>query len=70
METLVLEVDPGNIAMFKAIVESYDNLLTLRTEDPIHHHLKMWFDCAVSDDVETLLEALRKQFPIRVLRRS
>jgi len=34
MCTLVFELPPREIVNFKAIIESYDNLATLRTEDP------------------------------------
>ena len=70
MQSLVLEVEPTNIAMLKAVVESYDNLVTLRTEDPIRHRLRMWFDPALAADVEALLDSLRQSFPVRVLSRA
>ena len=70
MQSIVLVVEPANIAMLKAVVESYDNLVTLRTEDPIHHHLKMWFDPGSAADVEALLNSLRHSFPVRVLSRA
>jgi hypothetical protein len=41
--SMVLEVRPEHIAMLKAVLESYDNLATIRTADPMRHHLKLWF---------------------------
>jgi len=64
----VLEVAPANIAFFKAVIESYDNLATLRTEDPARHHLKLWFDSALEGDVNELIAALSRRLSIRVVR--
>ena len=36
-QSVLLAIEPAAIARFKAIVESYDNLATMRTEDPRHH---------------------------------
>ena len=36
--SMVLEVRPEHIAMLKAVIESYDNLATIRTADPVRHH--------------------------------
>ena len=58
---------PERIALFKAIIESYDNLATLRTEDPQHHHLKLFFSPETSTEVETLLASLLADFAIRRL---
>ena len=58
---------PERIALFKAIIESYDNLATLRTEDPRHHHLKLFFSPETSIEVETLLASLQADFAIRRL---
>jgi Domain of unknown function (DUF4911) len=52
------------MALFKAIVESYDNLATLRTEDPRRHLLKLSFSADQTDDLERLLAALSGQFAI------
>jgi Domain of unknown function (DUF4911) len=63
--SIVIAIAPERIASFKAIVESYDNLATLRTEDPRHHHLKLYFAPDRAADVERLLGALADQFGIR-----
>jgi len=42
-QTIRFAIEPAKIALFKAIVESYDNLATLRTDDPKQHHLKLYF---------------------------
>ncbi|MGO9606315.1 MAG: DUF4911 domain-containing protein [Candidatus Binataceae bacterium] len=67
LESIVFSIPPERIAEFKAIIESYDNLATLRTEDPRRHHLKLYFAADQKDEVERLLEALRDRFEIRRL---
>jgi hypothetical protein len=58
MATISLFMPPAHIALFKAIVESYDNLATLRTDDPRIHRLKLSFAPTAAADVEELLEAV------------
>jgi uncharacterized protein DUF4911 len=67
LKSIVLAVAPEDIALFKAIVESYDNLATLRTEDPRQHHLKLWFDPALEGEVNRLLESLAATISMRTL---
>jgi Domain of unknown function (DUF4911) len=67
MSTITLAMPPQRIALFKAIVESYDNLATLRTEDPRQHHLKLYFAPETSPDVAALLDSLQLDFAIRRL---
>jgi len=64
MGTITLTMPPERIALFKAIVESYDNLATLRTEDPRQHHLKLFFAPEASSEVEELLNSLQADFAI------
>lgn len=64
MKTISLWLPPRRIALFKAIIESYDNLATLRTEDPEQHGLRLFFAPEASGDVEALLEALKREFEI------
>lgn len=64
-ESIVIAIPPARIAAFKAIVESYDNLATLRTEDPRRHHLKLYFASAQKETVHQLVESLRARFEIR-----
>ena len=59
---------PERIALFKAIVESYDNLATLRTEDPRQHYLRLYFAPEMAAEVESLLESLQSAFAIRRLK--
>jgi len=68
MRTMVLAVAPADIAFFKAVVESYDNLATLRTEDPVRHHLKLWFDAALEADINELIAALSRQLSIQIIK--
>jgi hypothetical protein len=64
-ESIVIAIPPARIAEFKAIIESYDNLATLRTEDPRRHHLKLYFASEQKDTVTRLIESLRERFEIR-----
>jgi hypothetical protein len=66
-QSIVIAIPPARIAEFKAIVESYDNLATLRTEDPRRHHLKLYFAASQKDTVEALLESLHERFDIRFI---
>jgi hypothetical protein len=67
MRTITLAMPPERIALFKAIIESYDNLATLRTEDPRQHHLKLFFSPETSIQVEALLASLQADLGIRRL---
>ena len=63
-QSRLLTIEPAGIARFKAIVESYDNLATLRTEDPQRHHLRLYFDAASANDIDALLDSLAEEFSI------
>jgi hypothetical protein len=65
--SIVLEVQPEHIAMLKAVIESYDNLVTLRTADPVRHHLKLWFSPEHLADVEAILAEMAPACPMRRL---
>ena len=65
LKTIRFAIEPAKIALFKAIVESYDNLATLRTEDPKLHHLMLYFSADMESDVRGLLDSLRERFSIR-----
>jgi hypothetical protein len=67
MSTITLAMAPERIALFKAIIESYDNLATLRTEDPRRHYLKLYFAPETSAEIEDLLASLQMEFAIRML---
>jgi Domain of unknown function (DUF4911) len=67
MSAITLAVPPERIALFKAIVESYDHLATLRTENPQQHYLKLYFAPETSAEVEALLKSLEADFAIRRL---
>jgi len=64
-QSVLLAIPPTGIARFKAIVESYDNLATMRTEDPRHHYLRLYFDAASTAEVDALLDSLSAAFSIR-----
>jgi hypothetical protein len=64
MSSVVLSIPPKQIALFKAIIESYDNLATLRTEDPINHHLRLYYTPESAEEVDNLLNSLQPQFTL------
>ncbi len=64
LATITFAIPPEKIALFKAIVESYDNLATLRTEDPRRHHLKLYFSAESEAQVRALLDSMRERFEI------
>jgi hypothetical protein len=63
--SMILEVQPEHIAMLKAVLESYDNLVTLRTADPVRHHLKLWFSPEHQADIDAVLAELASTCPMR-----
>jgi Domain of unknown function (DUF4911) len=65
MATVLIWMPPERIALFKALIESYDNLATLRTEDPAQHHLRLYFAPESAADFHALIDALAAQFSIR-----
>lgn len=67
LATITFAIAPEKIALFKAIVESYDNLATLRTEDPRQHYLKLYFAAEMEAQVRALLDSMRERFAIREL---
>jgi hypothetical protein len=67
MATILIWMPPEKIALFKSLIESYDNLATLRTEDPTRHHLRLYFAPESAADFHALIDALTAQFSIRRL---
>ena len=65
IDSMLIAIAPEQIVLFKSIVESYDNIATLRTEDPIQHHLRIYFSADSREEIEALLESLAAQFSIR-----
>ena len=64
---MLIAIPPEQIVLFKSIVESYDNLATLRTEDPVRHHLRIYFSEDSRDEVEAMMTSLAEQFSIERL---
>jgi Domain of unknown function (DUF4911) len=64
IDSMLIAIPPEQIVLFKSIVESYDNLATLRTEDPVRHHLRIYFSADSRDEVEAMMASLGKQFEI------
>jgi len=68
LRSMALAIAPADIAYFKAVIESYDNLATLRTEDPERHHLRLWFAPESEDDINELLASLASKLSIQILK--
>ncbi|MGA6970342.1 MAG: DUF4911 domain-containing protein [Candidatus Binatus sp.] len=64
IDSVLIAMPPEQIVLFKSIVESYDNLATLRTEDPVKHHLRIYFSADSRDEVEAMMTSLAQQFAI------
>jgi len=64
-QSVLFAIAPAGLARFKAIIESYDNLATMRTEDPRHHYVRLYFDAGSAADVSALLDSLSAEFSIR-----
>jgi hypothetical protein len=63
--SMLIAIPPEQIVLFKSIVESYDNLATLRTEDPARHHLRIYFSADSREEVEAMMASLAMQFEIQ-----
>ena len=61
---MLIVMPPEQIVLFKSIVESYDNLATLRTEDPTRHYLRIYFSADSREEVEAMMASLATQFTI------
>jgi hypothetical protein len=66
--SMLIAIPPEQIVLFKSIVESYDNIATLRTEDPVRHHLRIYFSADSRDEVEAMMDSLGAQFEIERIR--
>jgi len=67
IDSMLIAIAPEQIVLFKSIVESYDNIATLRTEDPQLHHMRIYFSADSRDEVNALLTSLEARFSIRRL---
>ena len=64
IDSILIAMPPGQIVLFKSIVESYDNIATLRTEDPVRHHLRIYFSSETRGEIEAMMASLAAQFEI------
>ncbi len=67
IDSFLIAILPAEIVLFKSIFESYDNIATLRTEDPQLHHMRIYFSADSRDEVNALLTSLEARFSIRRL---
>ncbi len=67
IDSILIAIPPGHIVLFKSIVESYDNIATLRTEDPARHHLRIYFSADSREEIEAMMASLAAQFEIQRL---
>ena len=63
-DSILIAIPPAQVVFFKSIVESYDNLTTIRTEDPRQSLMRLYFSPDSRDDVEAMLTALSRTFSI------
>jgi hypothetical protein len=68
--SMLIAIPREQIVLFKSIVESYDNIATLRTEDPVRHHLRIYFSADSRDEVEAMMTSLAAQFDLQRLAES
>ena len=64
MASLLLGIPPRHIALFKSLIESYDNLVTIRTEDPHNHRMRLYYAPESAAEVEELIDALTGEFSL------
>jgi hypothetical protein len=64
IDSILIAIRPEQIALFKSIVESYDNLATLRTEDPVRHRMRIYFSADSRDEIEAMMASFAGQFEI------
>lgn len=64
-QSVLLAIERGEIARLKAIVESYDNLATVRTDDPRHHYVRLYFGGDSAAEVDALIDALGAVMSVR-----
>ena len=65
--SLLVSVRREQIVVFKSIVESHDNLATLRTEDSHRNILRIYFAPELEDEVEAMLAGLPKELELTKL---
>ncbi len=65
--SFLVSVRREQIVVFKSIVESHDNLATLRTEDAHRNILRIYFAPELEDDVEAMLAGLPEQLELTKL---
>ncbi|HUY18985.1 MAG TPA: DUF4911 domain-containing protein [Candidatus Binataceae bacterium] len=65
MGAVMVWIEPRKTMLFKAIIESYDNLATLRTEDPARHHLRLCYGIESEAEVMELLAGMADEFSLR-----
>jgi hypothetical protein len=64
-KSIAVTVPRALIVVFKSIVESHDNLATLRTEDRRRNILKIYFAAELEEDVEAMLAGLAKEMEVK-----
>ena len=59
-----------DIAYFKFIIESYEGLAILRTQDPHEAVVELMVAPGWEEDVDEILEGIRKEIPLEFLNGS
>ncbi len=66
-ESMLVAVERSQIVSFKSIIESYDNLATLRTEDSRKNLLRLYFSPESRKEIDALLRLLIEKYSISVV---
>ena len=65
--SLYLRLRRKDIAYFKFIIESYEGMAVVRTQDPSEAVVELMVAPGWEEDVEEVLAGLQKEIPIEVL---
>ena len=65
--SIYLRLRRKDIAYFKFIIESYEGMAVVRTQDPHEAIVELMVAPGWEEDVDEVLEGLRKEIPIEFL---
>ncbi|MGH7864110.1 MAG: DUF4911 domain-containing protein [Candidatus Binataceae bacterium] len=66
-KSFLVTVRREKIVVFKSIVESHDNLATLRTEDSTRNILRIYFAPELEDEIDAMLAGLPADLEVKKL---
>ncbi len=65
--SIFLRLRPEDIAYFKFIIESYEGMAVVRTQDPQEAVIEVMIAPGWEKDMDEVLEGLKKEFPFEIL---